>query len=87
MHHFNRIRISQQIMSRDSLMNYYFNDFNCLLVLAIDVKFKTIDGGKYILPDEFRDSDILPDLDITITANNIVSFIKVLSYFFLDRKI
>ncbi|EJD74400.1 cadherin domain-containing protein [Loa loa] len=36
----------------------------------IDVKFKTNDGDKYVLPNEFRDSDILPDLDIIITANN-----------------
>ncbi|CAG9529900.1 unnamed protein product [Cercopithifilaria johnstoni] len=37
---------------------------------TIDVKFKTIEGSKYVLPNEFRDSDILPDLDIIITANN-----------------
>ncbi|VBB25312.1 unnamed protein product, partial [Acanthocheilonema viteae] len=50
------------------------NDFRTNKVQSqettIDVKFKTIEGGKYVLPNEFRDSDILPDFDIIITANN-----------------
>uniref|UniRef100_A0A0R3S1B5 IgGFc_binding domain-containing protein n=1 Tax=Elaeophora elaphi TaxID=1147741 RepID=A0A0R3S1B5_9BILA len=43
---------------------------------TIDVKFKSIEGGKYVLPNEFRDFDILPDLDIIITADNMASFRK-----------
>lgn len=56
------------------MVNYHFYDFNYPLILAIDLKFRANDGGKYILPNEFRDSDILSDLDIIITVNNMVSF-------------
>ncbi|VDK84606.1 unnamed protein product [Litomosoides sigmodontis] len=46
--------------------------------IMIDVKLKTIEGGKYVLPNEFRDSDILPDLDIVVTASNIDPYDAIL---------
>lgn len=66
-------------MSRKFDLSFSYSNY--LLVLVIDVKFKTIEGGKYVLPNEFRDSDILSDLDIIVTATNMVSFLQLFFLF------
>uniref|UniRef100_A0A1I8EMH9 Cadherin domain-containing protein n=1 Tax=Wuchereria bancrofti TaxID=6293 RepID=A0A1I8EMH9_WUCBA len=54
----------------DSLENGFRISEMELKETMIDMKLKTSEGDKYILPYEFRDSDILSDLDIIITASN-----------------
>ncbi|VDN82127.1 unnamed protein product [Brugia pahangi] len=54
----------------DSLENGFGISEMELKETMIDMKLRTSEGDKYILPYEFRDSDILSDLDIIITASN-----------------